>query len=145
MIRHLPCCRGTLTRKWVCVQRRHFYATELMHLTAPGLLAGFALIILPRAVRLGRIKKAACRYLEQLLQTNTTRVVFDLEQRVQVSRRKRESELRFLLQQIANSATRALERARDRYHAGQHATAAELARIDTLRQRLNRVIGHGSG
>src|SRR5439155_18110629 len=114
-------------------------ATELMHLTAPGFMKGLAVMLLPRNARIARIKRDAGTYLERLIRTNTTRVVFDLEQRVEVSRRKLESELRFLLQQITNSARRALERARERRQAGHEAVATELARIDTLRQRLDRV------
>jgi hypothetical protein len=44
-----------------------------------------------------------------------------------------------LREQITASAMRALERARERRQAGQDAVAAELNRIDALRQRLDRV------
>jgi hypothetical protein len=94
-------------------EQRHFYATALMHLTAPGFINRLADLVLPRNARIARIKRDAGAYLERLLRTNTSRVVFDLEQRVEVSRGKLEAELRFLLQQITNSARRALERARD--------------------------------
>lgn len=123
---------------------RHFYATELMRLTAPGLINRLADLVLPRQARIARIKHDAGAYLERLLRTNTTRVVFDLEQRVDVSRRQLESELRFLLQQITSSAARALERARVHQHAGQEAVANELAAIGTLRQRLERVTEHAA-
>jgi dynamin family protein len=125
-------------------EQRHFYATELMHLTAPGFINRVADLLLPRGARLRRITRDAAAYLERLLRTNTTRVVFDLEQRVEVSRRKLESELRFLLQQITTSARRALERARERRQAGHDEVAAELSTIDTLRQRVDRVIEHAT-
>lgn len=124
--------------------QRHFYGTDLMYLTAPGLVNRIADLLTPRATRLARIQREASAYLERLLTTNTTRVVFDLEQRVEVSRRKLESELRFLLQQITRSAERALERARVHQQAGQAAVAGELATINALLQRLNRVTEHAT-
>lgn len=123
-------------------EERHFYATSLMHLTAPGLINRLADLLLPRDARVARIKRHAGAYLERLLRSNTTRVVFDLEQRVEVSRRKLELELRFLLGQITSSAERALERARVHQHAGQQAVAGELATIDGLRHRLDWIRNH---
>jgi hypothetical protein len=123
-------------------EQRHFYATELMHLTAPGLVNRIADLLLPRGVRVARIKRATGVYLERLVRTNTTRVVFDLDQRVEVSRRKLESELRFLLTQITSSAERALERARVHQQAGEGSVAAELTKIEAIRRRLDRVTVH---
>lgn len=125
-------------------EQRHFYATSLMHLTAPGFLNRVADLLLPRDARIARIKRDAGAYLERLLRSNTSRVVFDLEQRVEVSRKKLESELRFLLQQITSSAERALERARIRRQAGEEAVTIELAEIDALRQRVERVTEHAA-
>lgn len=123
-------------------EERQFYATSLMQLTAPGLINRIADLLLPRAARLARIKRDASAYLERLLRSNTSRVVFDLDQRVEVSRRKLESELRFLLGQITASAERALDRARAHRQAGREAVARELTRIEALRERLNRVTEH---
>ena len=123
-------------------EQRHFYATSLMHLTAPGFVNRLADALFPRSVRVQRIKRDASAYLERLLRSNTTRLVFDLEQRVEVSRKKLESELRFLLQQITASAERALERARIHQQAGQEAVSKELAKVDALRQCLDRVAGN---
>ena len=125
-------------------EQRHFYATSLMHLTAPGFLNRVADVLLPRDARTARIKQDAGMYLERLLRSNTTRVVFDLEQRVEVSRKKLESELRFLLQQITGSAERALERARVSLQAGEAEVTKELAWIDRLRQRIEQVTEHAA-
>lgn len=125
-------------------EQRHFYATSLMHLTAPGFVNRIADVLLPRNARIARMKRDAGSYLERLLRSNTTRVVFDLEQRVEVSRKKLESELRFLLQQITTSAERALERARVSREAGEEAVTKELARITALRQRVERVTAHAA-
>ena len=125
-------------------ERRHFYATSLMHLTAPGPLNRVADVLLPRNARIARMKRGAGHYLERLLRSNTSRVVFDLEQRVEVSRKKLESELRFLLQQMTRSAEQALERARIRRQAGEEAVRTELGRIEALRQRVEQVTEHAA-
>jgi hypothetical protein len=120
-------------------ETRHFYATNLMSLTRSGPIAAVRSLVVPRETRLIAIRRDASAYLERLLRSNTTRVVFDLEQRVEVSRRRLESELRFLLQQITSSADHALSRARVRLQAGYDAVNAEISRVDALRQRLDRV------
>jgi hypothetical protein len=120
-------------------ERRHYYQTSLLHLTAPGFVNRVADLLLPRDPRRRRIKQDAGAYLDRLLRSNSTRVVFDLEQRVEVSRRQLESELRFLLNQITASAERALARARASRETGERAVADELARIADLRRRLEQV------
>ncbi len=123
-------------------EERHYYQTSLMHLTAPGWLNRLADVLLPRSARLARVTRDTDAYLERLLRSNTTRVVFDLEHRVEVSRRQLESELRFLLQQITGSAERALERARAHQQAGQKAVEDELEKIAAFRHRLNHLSHH---
>ncbi len=118
-------------------EARHFYPTELMSLT-PGAAGRATDALLPRARRLARIDRDASAYLERLVRTNTTRIVFDLDRRVEASRRALESELRFLLEAITRSAERALERARGHVSAGQHAIAGELTKTDALLARLDR-------
>jgi hypothetical protein len=108
-----------------------------MNLTAPGFVNRIAEVLLTRRGWLERIKRDAGAYLERLLRSNSTRVVFDLEQRVEVSRRKLESDLRFLLQQITSSAERALAKARVHQQAGHEAIISELASLDVLCQRLD--------
>jgi hypothetical protein len=125
-------------------EERHFYATSLMHLTAPGFINRLADLLLPRDARLGRIKRDASACLERLLRSNVTRLVFDLEQRVEVSRRTLESELRLLPRQVTSPAERALERARVRQQAGREAVAGELAKVDALRERLDRINDHAA-
>ena len=120
-------------------ERRHFYATDLMSLTAPGLINRIADALTSRTASVARIKRDASAYLERLLRTNTTRVVFDLDQRIEASRLKRESELRALLQQITSSSERALDYARTRFQAGLQAVAGELKKVDELEERLRRV------
>jgi hypothetical protein len=123
-------------------EARHYYGTELIHLTAPGMVNRIADLVLPRYRRLARIEREAAAYLERLVRTNTTRVVFDLDHRVEASRRKLASELQFLLTQITSSAERALERARVHQLAGQEAVDREVAKVDALLRRLVRVGEH---
>ena len=125
-------------------ERPHFYQTDLMYLTSAGLGERITRLFMSHDAKLARIKRDAGRYLDRLLQTNTTRVVFDLQTRVEVSRTQLEAELRFLLQQITNAASRALERARAHHDAGAQAVAHELAQIDALSRRLEAVTVHAA-
>ena len=121
-------------------ESRHYYATSLMHLTASEPLTRAMEVLMPRSRRLARLKRAAHAYTARLLHSNSTRVVFDLEQRVEVSRCKLETELRALLGYGTASAERALERARATQAQGQAAVSDELAAIAVLRGRVDRLV-----
>jgi hypothetical protein len=120
-------------------ERPHFYQTDLMYLTGVGVLERFTRLFVSRREHIARITRDAGAYLDRLLQTNTTRVVFDLDARVAVSRTQLEAELRFLLQQITSSAVHALERARAHHAVGEQAVTRELAQIEGLSRRLEAV------
>jgi len=66
-------------------------------------------------------------------EANRARIKNDFEDRVAKSRARLESELRSQLRQLAESAERALARAREASAAGAGAIEAELRRIDRLR------------
>jgi hypothetical protein len=113
-----------------------FAFTTLMHLTTPGMSTWMLDVVRPRGWALAAVERSARQYLERLVLTNASRVAGDLEARVQESRRYLESELRFLLVEIAASARRALDRARERMQRGELAVRDGLADIDALRRRV---------
>jgi hypothetical protein len=80
-------------------------------------------------------ERDALEYLEELLSSNATRAINDLDERVLEGRRRLEAEIHDSLDHVAIAAERALERARARHAAGHHAVEAELVRLDTLRQQ----------
>jgi hypothetical protein len=116
--------------------QRHFYFTELLTITRADpvtwLVGRLGLRRLARAVAL----RDGRDYLERLVDSNGARVSNDLIDRVAESRRRLEAELAALLREVATSAERALERARERHAAGAEAIRAEVDRLDRLRDRL---------
>lgn len=116
--------------------RSQLFLTELAALTTPSPLSSVLDRLLP-AVRVRRAVSAKARWvLDRLLSTNSSRVQFDLTDRVRESRRKLESEIRGRLAEALHSARTALERAQARQAAGDESVKAELARLDLIRQRL---------
>jgi len=116
--------------------RSQLYFTELTALTTPSPL----LSILDRLLPADRMRRAvagkAAWVLDRLLTTNSSRVQFDLTDRVRESRRKLESEIRARLAEALRSARAALQRAQARQAAGDESVTTELARLDLIRQRL---------
>ena len=116
--------------------RSQLFLTELAALTTPSPLSSVLDRLLP-AVRVRRAVSAKAGWvLDRLLSTNSSRVQFDLTDRVRESRRKLESEIRGRLAEALHSARTALERAQARQAAGDESVKAELARLDLIRQRL---------
>ena len=83
----------------------------------------------------------ALNFLEQLLDTNASRVQGDVEQRVVESRLRLESDLRKLLREVGASAEQALSIAKELFAAGANAVQSELERLGKLREELN-TLGH---
>ena len=89
-----------------------------------------------RRRRLRAVERAAGRYLERLLEVNSARLTNDFEARVVESRRVLETELRDRLRELAASAERALESARQARAAGAAGVSARLERLGRLRERI---------
>ena len=71
------------------------------------------------ALHIGRwFENDALNFLEQLLDTNASRVQGDVEQRVVESRLRLESDVRKLLREVSLSAEQALSKARELMAAG---------------------------
>lgn len=117
---------------------RLFYK-DLFRSAADGPLTWFVDLFRTRAARMRSVEKAACDRLVRLLETNSTRIENDLNERVLESRRRFAFELRSLLQEVVESATSSLARARDVHAEGSEAVQAELERLDALGDRLARV------
>lgn len=116
--------------------RSQLYFTELAALTTPSLLASLFDGLLPVA-RVRRAVGAKAGWLvDRLLSSNSSRIQFDLVDRVRESRRKLESEIRGRLAEALRSARAALERAQARQAAGTESVQTELARLEHIRRRL---------
>ncbi len=114
--------------------KRRFVATAMMRVTArrPGRWLLDA-VRSPAAARRA-VERDARAFLATLIRRNAGRVTDDLDARVINSRRQLESEIRASLEQITDSADRALARARAQHDAGHEAVQAELTRLDALRR-----------
>ena len=79
---------------------------------------------------------AAVRYAERLLEANGSRVLFDLRERMSASRRDLEGELTQLLNGLAETAARALQRAKHAHAEGEAALARARQDIAARRAAL---------
>ncbi len=115
---------------------RRFFFTPMMRLTARTPWQVAVDMVASKAARRERILMQAEAYLDRLLETNTSRVASDLDDRLIDSRRALEGAVRARLTALAGSAARAVERACDVRAAGESAVRAELDRLAALRARL---------
>jgi hypothetical protein len=115
----------------------HFHFTDLMNLTAVGPVDWLLDRVRGRSAAVEAVSRDAIRYAERLLTSNSSRVVFDLRERLAGSRTAFEAELRLILTEIAASATRALDRARAVRKSGDREVRLQLRRLDEYRGRLH--------
>lgn len=117
-------------------ERSHLYFTDLLAITSPSPLAGLLDWLLPARWVRRSVRGDADRVLKRLLSSNSSRVQYDLTERVRESRRKLEAEIRDRLAGALRSAQSALARAQERQAAGAEGVRAELGRLESLRLRL---------
>ncbi len=111
------------------------YYTELLDRTL-RLTAWATDALRPRSWTLHSVLRATDRYLDDLLEANSSRVANDLAERVAQSRARLEAELRDTLRRVTAVAEGALERARARRAEGELAVEDELQSIASLRLGL---------
>jgi hypothetical protein len=118
--------------------RRRFYFTDLLSLTAARPWQ-FALEHLgSHRSRQERVLARATGYLDRLIDTNMSRAIHDVDDRLDQSRRALDVEIRARLAEVVPAAARALARADQVRADGERAVAAERARLAGIRQRLAR-------
>jgi len=118
--------------------RSRFFFHDMITIAQPASPLLYLLDTLTGALHFdGWRQKAAANFLEQLIDTNASRVQGDVEQRIVESRLKLESEVRKLLAQIGDSAERAVSRAREVLASGGDATRRELDFLDALQVELD--------
>jgi len=115
--------------------RSHRYFTDLLYVVTASPLAWLLDRGLPRALRMRYVCRQASQYLERLLEANSSRLQFDLDERVRESGRRLESELRARLRELVSVAETALDSARRTRTAGDAAVQVELKRLESLRQK----------
>jgi GTP-binding protein EngB required for normal cell division len=110
--------------------------TELLHLTSNE-LAWLLDLLRPRERTARALVARVGQYLDRVLEANSSRVANDLAERVARGRARLEAEVRGALQQVADAARRAIERARARRAEGEEAVRAELALLESLRSETD--------
>jgi len=118
--------------------RSRFYFHDMITIAQPPSPLLYVMDVLMGALRVGKwFEKDALNFLEQLLDTNASRVQGDVEQRVVESRLRLESDVRKLLREVSASAEQALSKARELNAAGTSAVQNELERLQKLQKELN--------
>jgi GTPase SAR1 family protein len=136
---HLP---ATLDPEHGFRTRSRFFFHDMVTIAQPAspLLYSLAALMGVLHIRLW-FQRDAERFLEQLLDTNASRVQGDVEQRVVESRLRLESEVRKLLREVSTSAEQALSKAREVIAEGTSAVASELERLEGIRNELSGIVG----
>lgn len=113
--------------------RSHFaFSDRTSYHYARTPLGDWLAALLPSTARDRRVRRAAERYLRDLLTVNASRVAGDLAERVRESRRALEAEIRAALSQVADSAAGALEWAQAVRAKGAEEVSHETTRLNTL-------------
>jgi len=115
------------------------YYTELLYRTL-SLTGWITDVILPRSWTLRTVVRQTRQYLDDLVEANSSRVAFDLVERVAKSRTRLESELRENLRRVTSVAENALERARKRRAEGDAAAQEELRSIALFRREVELLV-----
>ena len=122
--------------------RSRFYFHDMITIGQPPSPLLYVMDVLMGALRVGSwFKNDALNFLEQLLDTNSSRVQGDVEQRVVESRLRLESDVRKLLREVSLSAEQALSKARELMAAGSSAVQNEIERLGKLQDELNMLTG----
>ena len=122
--------------------RSRFFFHDMITIAQPASPLLYSIDTLMGAFRIRHwFRKDAENFLEQLLDTNASRVQGDVEQRVVESRLRLESDVRKLLREVSASAEQALSKAKELMAAGTSAVENELERLRKLNQELNTLAG----
>ena len=118
--------------------RSRFFFHDMVTIAQPASPPLYLLDTLTGVIHFHRwMQKAATDFLEQLVDTNASRVQGDVEQRVVESRLRLESEVRKLLAQVSASAEHAVARARQVLASGSEAVQHELESLHKLEGELD--------
>jgi len=121
--------------------RSRFYFHDMITVAQPASPLLYCTDALMGALHFRRwFRKDAEVFLENLLDTNASRVQGDSEQRVVESRLRLESDVRKLLREVSASAEQALTNAREVMAAGATAVQDELQRLRNILEELDMVL-----
>ena len=118
-------------------KRSEFRFYDYIHLASPASpLVRLGDVLVGFAGQYQWLRKRGREFLDLLMDTNSTRVQSDLQNRVQESRQQLEVEIRKLLLEVGRIAERALDRARTAKDAGEAQVESAIGRLDLLNTEL---------
>ena len=122
--------------------RSRFYFRDFIELARPASPFRFVGDLALGAVgSYSAIERQTSAFLEQLFEVNSTRVQSDVNDRVAESRHRLEADIRILLREVAHVAERALTHARVAQASGAAEVNSALARLNSLEQELQSLVG----
>ena len=122
--------------------RSRFYFHDMIGIARPASPLVYGLDVLLGAARFHRpFHSAAANFLDQLMDTNASRIQGDVEERVVQSRLLLEAEVRKLLLEVSTSAEQALARSRELVETGNAAVQDELAYLHALNKEITASVG----
>jgi len=117
--------------------KSHFYFNDLVRIAQPSSpLRHLGDLLLGVIRAYGAIQRDAGRLLQELMEVNSTRVQSDVNDRVNDSRQKLESEIRMLLREVRSVAQRAFAHACEAHEQGAAAVEGILDRLAALEQEV---------
>jgi GTP-binding protein EngB required for normal cell division len=119
--------------------RSKFVFNEVIHVAEPASPLRFAADVLLGLVASGALRTSAEKFLGWLLEMNSSRVRYDLEERTAESGRELESEVRMLLREVESRATRDLARASEVRAGGSATFDREVHRLQEMEEHLARL------
>jgi predicted GTPase len=132
--------RGALDDAVGFTERSRFVFNEVITVAAPASPLRLAADIVLGAVAPAVIERDAVRFLDWLLEMNSSRVASDVEQRMAASQRVLEGQVRGLLRDGAARAQQALASANAAQAAGADAIESELGRLDEINAELQGIV-----
>lgn len=113
--------------------RSSYYFFSHMSLATPPFLTWLADLVRTEAGAQRAARRSGDAFVERLVETNASRVVGDLDDRVFESRRQLEFQVRGRLRSVVSTAERALSSAEAAERGGEAAIEQALARLDRIR------------
>lgn len=132
----LESLRGALDSDAGLRTRSAFVFNEVTHVAEPASPLRFTADVVLGFVARGALESAAQEFLTWLLEMNSSRVQYDVDQRAGERRRSLEAEIRTLLREVESRAKRALARANDAHARGADAVEQELRRLQATENLL---------
>jgi GTP-binding protein EngB required for normal cell division len=113
-----------------------FYFIDMLSYTGLGFLEWLVDTAGPPRLARALARRRTTRYLDQLIVTNSARVINDFSERVLKSRRALERDIRTNLHLLVSGAERAFDRAQARHAEGAGAVRDALAQLESTDQQL---------